>query len=62
MNCTESHFEKKATFKWDSFIPSAITNSMGASVLGGSVFAMPGALVGGVLGLIVAFWSEFDQR
>jgi len=49
-------------FKWSSFIPAAITNSMGASILGGSVWAVPGAIVGGFVGILTTICSELRSE
>ena len=41
---------------WDFVISAAITSSFGGAVLGGSLFNMKGALIGGAVGIFVEIW------
>ncbi|MCF0052893.1 complement resistance protein TraT [Dyadobacter sp. LJ53] len=51
MNSTGQHKDD-----WDFVIAAAITSSFGGAVLGGSLFNMTGALIGGAVGIFVEIW------
>ncbi|MCF0040123.1 hypothetical protein [Dyadobacter fanqingshengii] len=52
-NCKSGHFKKN---DWDSIISAALSSSCGGAFLGGSLFNMPGALIGGAVGIFVEIW------
>ncbi|MET7253657.1 hypothetical protein ACWKW6_00815 [Dyadobacter jiangsuensis] len=47
--------------QWSSLVPSLISTSMGAAVVGGSIANISGALVGGVFGVFIALCSGYKN-
>ncbi|MCF2498129.1 hypothetical protein [Dyadobacter chenhuakuii] len=53
-NCKAGHHKIN---DWDPLVSAVISSSCGGAFLGGSLFNMTGALIGGALGIIVEIWS-----
>lgn len=48
--------------EWSAFVPSAISTSFGGAVIGGTFANVPGALIGGAAGVVVALIAELSPR
>jgi hypothetical protein len=52
-NCKAAHHKHN---DWDSVISAAISSSFGGAVLGGHLYNLTGAIIGGAFGIIVELW------